>query len=88
MIVRVMSEGQYRVDGGLVSQLEAMDQHLLEAVHRGDEDAYHRHLREALNLVRQGASVPAHELVNSDLVLPGADMTLRDARRLLEEHPE
>jgi hypothetical protein len=88
MIVRVMGEGQYRVDGGLVSRFEETDQHLLAAVHRGDDAAYHMHLREVLDLVRQGVSVPIGELVSSDLIVPGSDMTLRDARRILEEHPE
>lgn len=88
MIVRVMTEGQYRVVDNLVAQLEATDQHLLDAVHRDDDDAYHMHLREALTLVRQGEAVPLAELVGSDLVLPGPDMTLQDARRLLDEHPE
>lgn len=87
MIVRVMTEGQYRVDGPLIQRLDVTDQHLLDAVHRGDDDSYHMHLREALEIVRQGVVVPVTELVTSDLVLPGADMTLKDARRILDEHP-
>lgn len=86
MIVRVMTEGQYRLDGGLVARLEETDQHLLEALHRGDDDAYHMHLREALEMVRQGSVVAVSELVTSDLVLPGPDMTLADARQILDEH--
>jgi CBS-domain-containing membrane protein len=87
MIVRVMTEGQYRLDGGLVDAVQHADEALLHAVHANDKAAFHEHLTEALTIVRQGVRLNVHELVPSDLVLPSPDMSVAEARKLLDQHP-
>jgi hypothetical protein len=74
MIVRVMTEGQYRLDGELVGQIQHADEALLEAVHQNDETAFRRHLDEVLAIVRRGMRLDVHDLTPSDLVLPAPDM--------------
>lgn len=86
MIVRIMSEGQYEVDGDKLDTLRRADEALLEAVQEGLQDAFHEHLQEAIRVVRSGVRVHLHVLKESDLVLPSADMTVQEARQLFDQH--
>lgn len=86
MIVRIMSEGQYEVDGDKLDALRRADEALLEAVQEGLQDAFHEHLQEAIRVVRSGVRVDLHVLKESDLVLPSADMTVQEARQLFDQH--
>lgn len=86
MIVRIMSEGQYEVDGDKLDTLRRADEALLEAVQEGLQDAFHEHLQDAIRVVRSGARVDLHVLKESDLVLPSADMTVQEARQLFDQH--
>jgi hypothetical protein len=48
-----------------------------------DEEAFARVLKQMLDLVREhGSPVPIDELVESDLVLPEPDITLREAEEM------
>lgn len=84
MIVRVMADGQYRLDSASAATLTAIDDALLEAVAKGDEAAFHRVFQQALDLVRSGERLPDDALTPSDLVLPPADTAMGDVLRLLD----
>lgn len=86
MIVRIMGEGQFELDGDDLDALRHVDEALLEAVRHEDAAAFARHLGEAVAIVRRGRSLPVEALKESDLVLPAPDMTVREARRLFDEH--
>ena len=83
MIVRISSEGQYNLPGSFIDQLNDIDNELVEAVEAEDEAAYETLLKRMLDLVREhGEPVPVDELVESDLILPEPDLTLREAEEL------
>ena len=83
MIVRISSEGQYNLPGSYIDQLNGIDNELVEAVEAEDQTAYETLLKRMLDLVREnGESVPVDELVESDLILPEPDLTLREAEEL------
>ena len=83
MIVRISSEGQYNLPGSFIDQLNEIDNHLVEAVEAEDQAAFEALLKSMLDLVRQnGTEVPVEELVESDLILPEPDLTLREAEEL------
>ncbi len=87
MIVRVMGEGQYRCDDGLLRDLSELDEQAVDALERGDEVELDRHLEEMAELVRtRGAKLPDEDLSPSDAVIPPADLTLEEARELFSEH--
>lgn len=89
MIVRIMSEGQYDIDPGAVSELSTLDTSLLDAVDANDEERFRSVFDKALTLVRQGKPLGATEAAESDLVLPPPDTSLKEARQLLhDEWPE
>ena len=83
MIVRISSEGQYNLPGSFIDQLNDIDNELVEAVEAEDQAAYDTLLKRMLDLVRDnGTTVPMDELVESDLILPEPDLTLREAEEL------
>ena len=83
MIVRISSEGQYNLPGSFIDQLNEIDNELVEAVEAEDQAAYDTLLKRMLDLVRDnGTTVPVDELVESDLILPEPDLTLREAEEL------
>ncbi|CAB1130150.1 conserved protein of unknown function [Candidatus Hydrogenisulfobacillus filiaventi] len=84
MIVRILSEGQYRVDDAQAARLDRYDEDLLTAVERNDEGAFRRLFEAVIDLVRQGERLGDTLPVQSDLILPPADTTLEEARRYLE----
>ena len=87
MIVRLMGEGQYRVDDGLSTQLDGLDDQCVAALERGDEAGLDSALDAMWRLVQaQGARLPDDELVSSDVMIPPSDLTLAETRLLFSEH--
>ncbi len=87
MIVRLMGgDGQYRVDDGLLTQLNELDERAVAALEQNDEAELDARLDEMAELVRsQGEQLPDDDLSPSDLVIPPSDLTLEETRRLLSE---
>ena len=83
MIVRISSEGQYNLPGSFIDQLNDIDNELVGAVEAEDQAAFEVLLKRMLDLVREhGSPLPVDELVESDLILPEPDLTLREAEEL------
>ena len=86
MIVRIMGEGQYRVDDALAERLNELDDRAMEALDRQDEAELDRRLDEMAQLVRaEGSRVPDDDLSPSDAVVPPSDLTLAETAKLLYE---
>jgi hypothetical protein len=84
VIVRILGEGQRRVDDGAMEGLNTLDGELVAAVDTGDEEAFKAALTALLDKVREvGAPLPDDEIVPSDLVLPTSDASLAEVRELL-----
>ena len=88
MVVRILGEGQFDLEGSALQDLKVADAELFEAVAAGDEGRFAAKFGAVLQVVRhQGRPVPTDRLVESDLVLPAPDTTLDEARRLFTGHP-
>ena len=84
MIVRVLGEGQYEVDDGLMGRLEALDRQALAALDRNEEGELDRSLDEMGGLVRrEGKRLPDDVIAASDIVIPPSDLTLEETRKLV-----
>ena len=89
MIVRILGEGQYRVDDSVVADLNTIDATIEDAVAGGDQQALTTALtRLHAEIIGVGTPVADDELADSDLILPGADATVDDVRGLLEDSQE
>lgn len=85
MIVRVMADGQYRIDDETVhAEIDQLDSALQGAIEANDVAAFHNTLSRLIEKVhRLGQPVSEKELVTSDVIVPPADMTLAETRSLL-----
>jgi hypothetical protein len=84
MIVRVLGEGQWRVDDGLQQQLHELDDQVASAVDAGDEARLHSALAALADAVRlHGEELPAEDLSPSDAIIPPPDLSLAEARELM-----
>jgi hypothetical protein len=84
VIVRILGEGQRRVDDGQIDALNELDNALIAAVDGGEEEQFRAALDALLDKVREvGSAVPDDEIVPSDLVLPTPDASLAEVRELL-----
>lgn len=86
MIVRILHDGQYRVADADVPAIQALDEHVEEAVAGQDDQAFMAALERLIEGVRHhGTRLPDDELVASDAVVPDADTTLAEAKSLLSD---
>jgi hypothetical protein len=84
MIVRILGEGQFRVDGSAAGELNALDAALEKAVNGGDQQAFRPALTALLDRVRALGSPLAEDVIEpSDLILPYADAGLEDVREMI-----
>lgn len=84
MIVRILGEGQLRVDDSATDELNVLDAALEKAVNSGDEQAFRRALAALLDRVRSlGSPLPEDTIEPSDLILPFADADLEDVREMI-----
>jgi hypothetical protein len=84
MIVRIMGEGQVRLAGSHLTELDKLDDELLAEMENGDGPAFRRTLQALLTQVRElGDPLPDDALQPSDLILPSPDATLEEVRELL-----
>jgi len=89
VIIRILAEGQYRLKGEALGELDRLDDELLEAIANNDEEGFNRRFHEVLALIRErGTKIEDTELVESDLVLPAPDTSLEEARELFATYPE
>ena len=86
MIVRILGEGQFRLDDDASAKLTVLDKDVDAAVHAGDEAVFKMALGAAVKLVREaGAPVPDDEFVTADYILPFSDATIDEVRNLLTD---
>ncbi|AZM45631.1 hypothetical protein DMB38_07095 [Streptomyces sp. WAC 06738] len=86
MIVRIMGEGQVKLDDSHFAELDKLDDELLAEMEGGDEAGFRRTLGALLDAVRSlGTPLPADALEPSELILPGPDASLDEVREMLSD---
>ncbi|MDQ1518893.1 MAG: hypothetical protein QOE80_4723 [Actinomycetota bacterium] len=86
MILRILGEGQLEVSDEALVELNQLDDELINAVEKGDEGLFHTALANLVNKVREvGKPLSDDHLGPSELILPGADATLDEVRKLLHD---
>lgn len=86
MIVRIMGEGQVKLDDSHFPELNQLDDELLAEVEGGDEPGFRRTLGALLDAVRRlGSPLPDDALEPSELILPSPEATLDEVREMLTD---
>ena len=84
MIVRIMGEGQYRVDDGTARKLNDLDEQVGSAVESGDEQQVRGLLQQLAQAVRDGGEkLDDADLSTSEAIVPPEDLSLDELRELL-----
>lgn len=84
MIVRILGEGQYRLDDAAFAAVTEIDDRVQAAAEAGDEGAFATALGELLDAIAaRGSELAPDEFEGSDAVIPGHGTTLAEARDLL-----
>jgi hypothetical protein len=80
MIVRISTEGQYRLPDEDADRLNDLDNDVVAAVEAGDEERFGEVFAQLLELVRSdGSPLAEDELEESDVILPPPDLTFEEA---------
>ena len=80
MIVRIMGEGQYRLDTACVERVNALDNQVVAAVDADDEDGFHAAFEEMLDIIRtEGEHLGDEEIETSDVIVPPSDTSFAEA---------
>jgi len=83
VIVRLMTEGQYRVPEEVQKRLNELDDAAISALDGDDEETLDARLDEMWQLVQErGERVPDDEIVPSDVIIPPSDLSLEETRQL------
>jgi hypothetical protein len=84
-IVRIMGHGQYSVDHKTLQRLNEIDGLLVQLVNtdRPDDNEFKKHLIELTSIVQNnGKQLDPKEIIQSDIILPSADLSVDEAKRL------
>jgi len=86
MIVRVFSDGQYRIPQEARAAFDELDAKTLAAIEAGDEPGFLAAYSALVEHIHStGERLADDELEPSDLILPPADITLEEAREMFTE---
>ncbi|RKN42246.1 PspA-associated protein PspAA [Streptomyces hoynatensis] len=86
MIVRIMGEGQVRLDDSHLPTLNKLDDRLMAEVDAADEEGFRQTLDALLTAVRDlGSPLPDDSLEPSELILPAAGASLDEVRAMLSD---
>ncbi|HHU39074.1 MAG TPA: hypothetical protein GXZ45_07335 [Propionibacterium sp.] len=89
MIVRILGEGQYRLDDIELDILNALDDDVEAAARAGDAAWLKQALERLLAEVRsQGVLLDDDLLIDSDLILPDADTDVEQVREWIGRNDE
>jgi hypothetical protein len=81
MIVRIATEGQYRLADDALARVNALDNEAVVAVEAGDEARFTELFGQMIALIRaEGVPLPDDELHGSDVIVPPPDTSFEEAR--------
>jgi hypothetical protein len=81
VIVRIFSDGQYRIPDDVQASLHELDAQTVEAIDSDDEAAFKSSYGALVELIHaNGERLADDDLAPSDLMLPPADISLEEAR--------
>jgi len=85
VIVRIMGEGQWRLDDDAIGRLNELDDQAAQALAREDEEELRRLLRTMAEEVRsRGEQLDDADLHPSQAIVPPTDLSLEEAHELFE----
>jgi len=83
MIVRILGDNQYVLDSKYLDKLNELDTCMVDHLGHEQVDDFDSCLHEMIHIIREkGTPLDPAEIRASDLIVPSADMTPDEARKL------
>jgi hypothetical protein len=89
-IVRIIGHGQFRVNNSTAKKISKIDNELIKIIEmrKQGEEKYSKRVAEVLRLVKKdGLPLEHREIIQSDIIVPGADISIEEAKNLFTGQP-
>jgi hypothetical protein len=87
MIVRILGEGQFKVDDKLLDSLNKIDNEIVNHVSKGDKAEFRRDLAMFIRTIKkEGKPLNPAEIISSDIIIPPEDLSIEEAKRVFSGH--
>jgi hypothetical protein len=90
IVVRVAGDNQYKLPVAVRPALDGLDMALVRAIQANDAEGFTQVTEQLIKLIHaSGEKLPHDDLRSSDMIVPGADMSVDEAKRLMaDDDPE
>ncbi len=86
IVIRITGNSVFELPASVKPALDALDETLDNAITHNDQDAFSKAAEELIKLIRaMGKELPETDLRPSDLIVPSQDMTIEQAKKMLED---
>jgi hypothetical protein len=83
MIVRILGEGQFRLDDKHIADLNKIDNRIVNHVKKDDQIAFRKDLDELISKVKDlGEPLDLVDIIQSELIFPPEDLSFEEAKRV------
>ena len=83
MIIRILGEGQFRLDDNLLDRVNKIDNKIVNHVSQGNKIEFARDLANLISTVKELAQpLDPAEILPSDIIIPQFDMSFEEARQV------
>jgi hypothetical protein len=83
MIVRILGEGQFRIDDRLTGELNKIDNRIVDHVQKGDKIGFRKELSKLISIIREkGEPLDPVDIISSGIIVPPSDLSFEEARQV------
>ncbi len=83
MIIRIMNENQYIVPSLYYDDINKIDNEIVKLIAKGDKNGFKKKYAELISIIRKnGVPMDPKTLKESDLIVPPADTTFEEAKKI------
>lgn len=83
MIIRILGDGQFRLDDNLLDRVNKIDNKIVKHVSQGNKEEYAKDLANLISIVKELAEpLDPVEILPSDIIIPPSDLSFEEARQV------
>jgi hypothetical protein len=83
MIIRILGDGQFRLDDNLLDKVNKIDNQIVNHVSHGNKDEFAKDLANLISTIKELAEpLDPVEILPSDIIIPQSDMSIEEARQV------
>lgn len=83
MIIRILGEGQFRLDDKYIEDLNKIDNRIVDHVKKGDKVAFRKDLDMLISTAKDlSEPLDPVDIVQSGLIFPPKDLSFEEAKRV------